>query len=365
MLVTGRLSSLSAWLDSLPANLLSERPFVVSLQGAIAAMMGDARLALSLYNQAIGAMKLPGDSMALVRALSWRAGTYRMIGELNAAITDAQAALSLGRKDPAMSRITAEALRCIGLCLHKQGKLGEALVWLEKALATALSIEDGENSAIIRLGIGLVHENLDNYSQARAMYFQARDHWQRTENGLWLSNLLNNLGVLEHLTGNYAEALVSFEQALRYARENQYPRIVAFVLTGIGDIYGELEAYEEALNAYKQARLIAQRHQINFLQVYLNVQEAVLVSLDNDISGGYRLIELAREVAEKDDSPMEFYLCDLEYAGIKIREGKPSEAVAMLEKQPWTWNESAAATMELLCPTTSYATPIHTLARAA
>jgi LuxR family maltose regulon positive regulatory protein len=332
MLVTGRLSGLSAWLDSLPARILSERPNIVSLQGAIAAMMGDTRLALSLYDQAIGAMKLPGDRMAMVRALSWRAGTYRMIGELNASITDAQAALSLGRMDPSMSRITAEALRCIGLCLHKQGKLNEALTWLNQALATALSTEDGENSAIIRLGIGLVNENLGDYTQARAMYTLAMDHWQRTENGLWLSNLLNNLGVLQHLSGDYTEAIVSFEKALQYARENQYPRIEAFVLAGIGDIYGELEAHEEALKAYKQARLIAQRHQINFLQVYLNVQEAVLVSLNGDISGGYRLIEMARTDAARDDSTLELYLCDLEYAGIKIREEKPSEVIAILEK---------------------------------
>jgi LuxR family transcriptional regulator, maltose regulon positive regulatory protein len=138
--------------------------------------------------------------------------------------------------------------------------------------------------------------------------------------------------VLQHLSGNYTEAIVSFEKALHYARANQYPRIEAFVLAGIGDIYGELEAHEEALNAYRQARLLAQRHQINFLLVYLDVQEAVLASLNGDISGGYRLIEMARTGAAKADSPMELYLCDLEYAGIKIQEEKPSEAIAILEQ---------------------------------
>ena len=332
LLTIGRLSTLSAWLDTLPIDLLSSRPMIVSLQGAIASINGDTKLAMTLYNQAINAMKLPQDRRSLVRALVWRATTQRLLGDLPASINDARETLRLVEEDLSMRKIKAEALRCIGLCLDKQGKLGEALGWLNQALATSQSIRDEENTAIIQLGLGLVYENLGKYAQSMQMYQAALTHWQRTENTIWLSNLLNNLGVLQHITGDYKAAISSYETALQYARTSGNPRFEAFVLTGIGDIYSELEAVEEALSAYQQAFLISQRIHSNFLQVYLNAQEAVLASLSGDYASGYRLLEDARSIAAKDGSVMELYLCDLEFGGIKIREGKPREALGPLEK---------------------------------
>lgn len=332
MLVSGRLSTLSAWLDTLPVELLSNRPMIVSLQGAIASTTGDVKLALTLFDQAINAMRLPADGQAMARALVWRAGTRRMVGELNAAIVDARETIRLIDTDLSMRKVKAEALRCVGLCLDKQGKSNEAMQWLNQALSTSLSIKDKENAAIIQLGLGMVYETLGNYTQSMAMYRAARDHWQQTENTVWLANLLNNLGVLQHITGDYKAAMASYEMALQYARTSGYARFEAFVLTGIGDIYVELDALEEALSAYQQARLIAQRLHILFLQVYLDVQEALIASVKGDYTGGYRILEEARAIASKDNLTMELNLCDLEYGGIKVREGKGKEAIGLLEK---------------------------------
>ncbi len=87
MLVNGRMSTLSTWLDTLPLEVLSTRPAIISLQGSIASTTGDVKLALDLYDQAINAMSLPQDRQAMARCLVWRAGTHRMAGNLNAAIT--------------------------------------------------------------------------------------------------------------------------------------------------------------------------------------------------------------------------------------------------------------------------------------
>ena len=237
----------------------------------------------------------------MARCLVWRAGTHRMAGNLNAAITDAHEAIRLVEDDLSMEKIKAEALRCIGLCLNKQGKSHQALEWLHQALAISLSIKDKENAAVIQLGLGVVYESLGDYAQSMAMYQAALDHWHQTENTIWLSNLLNNLGVLQHITGDYKAAILSYEKALQYAHRSGYARIEAFVLTGIGDIYVELNALDEALNAYQQARAIAQRLHINSLQVYLYIQEAVMACGKGNFPESYRLIEEAQAIANQEN----------------------------------------------------------------
>jgi ATP/maltotriose-dependent transcriptional regulator MalT/DNA-binding SARP family transcriptional activator len=332
MLTNGRLSTLSTWLDTLPVELLSSRPMLIALQGGIASTTGDVKLALSLYDQAVNAMYLPQDYQAMARSLVWRAGTKRMVGDLDSAIEDAHETIRLIDNDISMQKVKAEALRCIGLCLDKQGKPAEALGWLNQALSTSLTVKDKENAAIIQLGLGVVYESLGNYAQSMAMYQSALKYWQQTENIIWLSNLLNNLGVLQHLTGDYKAAISSYEMALLYARRSGYARFEAFVLTGIGDIYIELNAIEEALYTYQQANLIAQRLHIKFLQVYLDVQEAIISCGKGNFPESFRLIEEARAAANQESMVMEIHLCNLEYGGIKIKEGKAQEAVELLEK---------------------------------
>jgi LuxR family maltose regulon positive regulatory protein len=332
MLVNGRMSTLSTWLDTLSLEVLSTRPQIISLQGSIASITGDVRLALNLYNQAINAMSLPQDGQAMARCLVWRAGTNRNAGNLNAAITDAHEAIRLVEDDLSMEKIKAEALRCIGLCQNQQGKSHQALEWLHQALAISLSIEDKDNSAVIQLGLGVVYESLGDYAKSMAMYKAALDRWRQTDNTIWLANLLNNLGVLQHITGDYKSAILSYEQALQYAHRSGYARIEAFVMTGIGDIYVELNALDEALIAYHQARTMAERLHLNALQVYLYIQEAVVACGKGNFPESYRLIEHAQAIADQESMLMESHICALEYGGIKVKEGKSGEVSALLEK---------------------------------
>lgn len=331
MLGDGRMSTLSTWLDSLPVDMLSTKPTIISLQGSIASTTGDIKLAINLYDQAINAMCLPEDRQIMARSLVWRAGTKRIAGDLSAAMADAQETIRLVENDASMRKVKAEAMRCIGLCLDKQGKSMEALGWMYQALSTSLLIKDKENAAVIQLGMGVVYENLGNYAESMALYQEALKHWQQTENTLWLANLLNNLGVLKHLTGDYQGAMSSYEMALQYARKSGYARYEAFVITGIGDIYLDLKAIDEAMNAYQQASIIAHRLHILFLQVYIQIQQAIIAGEKGNYSESYRLIEEARTTARQQNMVIETHLCDLEFGGIKIKEGKAREAIDPLK----------------------------------
>ena len=82
LIAGGRMATLSAWLDSLPADVLNSRPFVVALQGYVAMALGTPDLALTLYNQSIAAMVLPQDKVILARTLAMRATQLRIKGQL-------------------------------------------------------------------------------------------------------------------------------------------------------------------------------------------------------------------------------------------------------------------------------------------
>ena len=148
--------------------------------------------------------------------------------------------------------------------------------WLGEALNIIRSINDQKNEAVINLEMGLAYENLGEYTLSKNKYSSALTYWERVENPVWLSNLLNNLGVLEQMMGNYEEAIKSFDRSLDYARSCNYIRMEAYVLTGIADLYAELQADEQSLKIYQMAAEIADRAQEHFLQVYINVQSAAL-----------------------------------------------------------------------------------------
>lgn len=332
LVTSSRISTLSAWLDSLPADVLNTRPYIVALQGYVAMSLGDTSLALSLFRQAVDAMQLPADREYLARTLSMRATLLRLMGHIDAAIADANESMLLAGSSLTLRKIKGHALRCIGLCKYHQGKLADALTWLENSLHIMRAIGDQKNEAIIRMEIGLAHENLGNYSQAKIEYHASLDYWQKIENPIWLSNLLNNLGVLQQLLGEYQQAIQSLEKALDYARASGYARMEAFILTGIGDIYTELQADSQAEEAYQNALSIAEKAQEHFLVVYINIQLAALCAYRDRLEQGYRFIEQARALIELKGTELERRMCDLEFAGLKIMEGKANEILIPLEE---------------------------------
>jgi LuxR family transcriptional regulator, maltose regulon positive regulatory protein len=332
MLTTGRISTLSAWLDVLPVEILNSKPFIVALQGYVAMALGDTTLALTLYDQAISAMSLPDDRVYMARTLAMRATLHWLAGRLDAAIADSNETMLLVNNDLEMRKTKGDVLRCIGLCHWHQGKLKEALDWLGNALQVMQSIHDQKNEAIIYLELGAVYENLGKYSLCKEAYNQALDYWRQEENPIWLSTLYNNLGVLYQMLGDYEEASRSFEHALEFARLCGYARMEAFILTGIGDVYTELQAYEQADQAYRMAIEIADRIQEHFLQVYINVQSAAVAGLRGNLDFGFKLINTTRLLVTQDGTEFDREICELEFAGLRILENHSLDAIPSLEK---------------------------------
>ncbi|HEX7394118.1 MAG TPA: BTAD domain-containing putative transcriptional regulator, partial [Anaerolineaceae bacterium] len=170
-----------------------------------------------------------------------------------------------------------------------------------------------------------------DFVAAEQAYNSALEHWEKTNNSIWQANLLNNLGVLQHLSGDYVSAASSFERAIQHAKISSYPRIEAFALASIGDLYRDLEAPQEAQEAYRQAWKIAQHIKDRYLLYYLNMAQGVLACMQKDSHWATELLEAARQMANESGSQAEQNLCRLEMAFFNLYHQEYQQAASGLE----------------------------------
>lgn len=276
MIAGGRLNLLNDWLENLPANVVNQRPILLSLQGTVAIMRKNPRDGLALLTRALENLRTNGPVSEYARTLIRRSNAFRMLGQMQASLKDAQEVLVLTENSPELLNLRAEALRAIGSHFLVQGMANEALQSFVKSRQNYQTLNDHRNIAVLSMEVGIAQKALGDYPAAEASYTQALEHWQSTGNAVWQSNLLNNLGVLQHLRGNFESALTSLERAIEYAHLANIPRAEAYELVSIGDIYHDLDAFDEAAEAYSRARNLNLEVGEQNLAIYLDLAEAHL-----------------------------------------------------------------------------------------
>ncbi len=330
ILLDGKVALLSSWIDAYSHEVLTEHPYLLSFKGYISMLLGDKTQALDLYDQAINQFIISGEQDHLARSLSLRANLHRLLGNLDSAIADIDHCEVIVRQRHDLYGIHGDLLRCRGLCSFHRGQLADALRWLMKGLAEYQNSKDRKNEAIVQMEIGLVQEQLGNYLVARDWYNRAMQYWKEINNPFWLANLLNNLGVLYQMLGEYEQCIDAYQQALKYATAARYSRMEAYILTGIADLNLELQSYPLADVCYEKALSIAGSVQEHFLHVYILIQQACLAGYQGEFAVGYQRIKTAHEVIGSHGPEMENFLCDMEFAGLKLAEGKGAEVEKML-----------------------------------
>ncbi len=332
LIIRGRLVTLSEWLNQIPVEVRNARPALLSLTGTVAVMRGDTHQGLLLLNQAIEGLRREDARAQLALALTRRSASYRILGNYQDSQADGEEATQLCRGDSSMAAIEAEAARAVGMALREQGNLVQALTWLQRALDRFEALKDEQNAARVSLEIGRVNEALGRYLDSEKASYRALEIWQASGNTIWQANLLNNLGVLQHLLGEYETAASTLEKAVQLSREGGYPRMEAFALTSIGDLYRDLEAVGEALDAYRWARLIARQTNERFLLLYLDLAEAGMARLQGQFFQAGELLASATQLAEESQSDYEKQLCRLESGCLKVSRKEYATATQELEE---------------------------------
>ncbi|MBA4383854.1 MAG: hypothetical protein C0410_03900 [Anaerolinea sp.] len=322
MILGGRITTLSTWLGYLPTAVRDEQPEFLSIKGSIAVLRGDSKNSLVIMDKAIQGLRENHNVEALTATLIRRSWVNRAFGHYNLALNDAKEAISMSKNDPKLMKLNAEALRSIGLSFYQSGELKMALTSLTTSLEKYNQLGEELDAAKVLLDLGALHLALGEFDEADSAYKKSLSFWQATHNSLWQTNLLNNIGVVQHLRGKYEQAAISFEKAITHARLAMNPRLEGFSLTSLGDLFRDIRALPEARKAYEMAREASESVNDHALQVFLSLSDATLARLTGDLTASEQSNNKALEIAQKGGSKYEIFLCRLEFCVLDLLQKK-------------------------------------------
>jgi len=258
-LSSGRLLSLSYWLEKIPEDVVYSQPVLISLLGAIYTSRGDNRRALDILNLAEGMLRSKEWNVDWVRTLSRRAEVHRQLGSFDQALKDVETILDMTQEfDLPDAQFTyAEAQRIKGLVYVGLGDMQNALIWLERSLHDFRRWGLQKSIPILETELGVVHRRLGNLDLTAQYYTSALKALENAGNTGWKANLLNNMGLLYHINGRLDQALSYLNDAVKVAEQSGYTRVQANVLVSMGDLYTDLSDYETAYEYYDRALTLA------------------------------------------------------------------------------------------------------------
>ncbi len=325
MILTGRLVTLSDWLNALPAALGESRPELKSIRGSIAMLRGDYKSSLGLLNEAIRDLRRSGAGEELAAALIRRSAINRHLGHYELALKDAQDASELTRPPFGAPQNYAEALRAEGLVHFQNGDLNDAQWKLRESYRRFQDLGLESDAAKVLTDLSVVYNARGDLEQVEKCLTDSLDYWQAIQNPLWQANVLNNIGTLKHQLSQYEQAVITLEKALTYARLAVNPRVEGYILTGLGDIYRDVRAIKEARLAYQQAAMILEKTSDLSLDIYLTLANAVLERLAENFNASQKLIASAMDKVEKSGSKYEQNLCLLEQHALNLHTGSTDQ----------------------------------------
>ncbi len=332
----GKINRLAEWLEFVPENAIQDKLHLISLRASILVNQGSLQEGTLLLNKAISQAEKLENYEKLAENLVRRSVALRLQGQYQPSLNDADRALGIMHDHGGMDSSKAEALRAKGVNLYQQGKLKDALDWLNRSLAMYEKEKHEQDVARLLVEIGAVNESLGNHDAAEKAYTRSLAYWQSVGDSIWQSNLLNNLGVLQHAKGDFENSFYNLEKALQYAHANGNLQMEGYALASIGDLYKDLDAANEAGDAYRQALQVALRTEDLYLAGYLRTTMARLFIQQKKFGAAETEITSSRTLAERSQSPYDTNRALLE-----------SGALALAKKD-------AAAAFEKLVPVEAY-----------
>jgi len=327
LILGGRLVTLTEWIDTLPEDEKKNRPEILSILGTVAMMRGAIPQSLELLDRAITGLRKSNLTQDLIASLIRRSIVNRYLGKYTQAMEDADEALMICSQHPKEKRLRAEALRVKGVTLYQKGELRNSLVLLHEALEKYQALKENLDAAKVLLDIGVVYCAMGNLTDTESCYTSSLEFWQKTQNSLWQSNVLNNLGGLQHMRGHFEIAMQNFERAVNYARLAANPRLECYSLTSLGDLYRDIHAFEEAHKVYALACSVLPSFNDLTLQILLNLSQCSLERCEGNYHNAHHFLNEAEKMALSGGSKYEESLCFLEAGSLALHERKTQKAV--------------------------------------
>ncbi|MDK2982088.1 MAG: hypothetical protein PWQ55_2435 [Chloroflexota bacterium] len=327
----GKLNKLAEWLDALPDDVIMNNPTILSMKASVATNQSSIQEGRELLDKAMELLREDGEAESLADTLIRRSAVLRMLGSYQEAMADADEALELTRDKPALSHLYSEALRIQGVNLLLTGKLSNALDYYKQAIDVCQQNNMEGDVARIQVDVGMIYEKMGKYTSAENAYEKSLAYWKSVSDSIWQPNILNNLGVVQHLSGDFANSFINFEKALHLAHATGDRRVEGYSLASIGDLYKDLDANAEALEAYQQAMDKARQVEDQYLIFYLKMARARMNMIQHQYKKAEMQIRSAQSVSKKSGSSYELNKYRLEQAALDFAYKEYTKAREQLE----------------------------------
>jgi tetratricopeptide (TPR) repeat protein len=155
-----------------------------------------------------------------------------------------------------------EAFRYAGALDDPLGAFGywnDRVEVLHKGLHAAERIGNHEWMGIAHLSLGIVHQNMGNYPEARRFYGQSLKTARELENKGMMGSNFYHLGEVAEYQGEYPTAQDYYERCLQIERETQNPQWEVMTLNRLGDIAFYQDELDSARDYHKQALRLARQ----------------------------------------------------------------------------------------------------------
>jgi len=327
----GKITKLSEWLGMLPNEMISNNPRLLSIHAAVLFNQGHIQLGNELLDRVIEMLSRDQNEKDFADNLIRRSSALRILGNYEAALADADKAIQITSEKIELEPLYSEALRAKGTILFQTGFLKEGLEALTQAVKISERVKNEEDTARILVEIGAIFERLGQFSSAENAYEKSLTYWQASGDSIWISTILNNLGVLQHSSGEFIKSFSNLEKSMHYSRMTGNQRMEGYALASIGDLYKDLEARDEASEAYQKAMEIAQQIEDQYLIFYLKTAAARLAVCQQQFSKADLLIRSANTLAKKSDSVFDSHKIILEQSYLEFASRKYQSIVENLD----------------------------------
>lgn len=221
-------------------------------------ILSEFDLALSQFNQAYAASRATGDTLGEVEALN---GACRVLsfteGDRQLQATAQRVLTRLQQQHAPLStefrRTEAEALCHLGEAYYLRGKLREALIFYDRALAISTELGDRQGQALARLNRGYALTDAGDPNQATSEFQQALALWQATGERRGFALTLTAIGGIRTRLSQHLQALDPHYQALEQFQIIGDRQGAMATLNGIASAYEGLSEFPNALGFYLRA----------------------------------------------------------------------------------------------------------------
>ena len=247
----GEWSTLSAWLDRLPAEVLEDEPDLV---------MTRARMAIKLLHGQDGLARLDAlDERGLsaeqrVRRQLYRAVALRQVSQLSAAIEACRRARALAlESQPDDAAIFAEIDLEEAVALNISGQFAAAQERFHSAAEAFEQLADHHRAAEARDGMGIALFHQGWLADSMREFTSAQRRWRMLADPNAQIATMNNIGNVQHMLGELETARDTFTGVVHRAQDIQHRRYQAYGQQGLADVERDLGRLEVAEALYTLA----------------------------------------------------------------------------------------------------------------